>query len=386
SLVQNEALTHTHSRSNSYSSISGSPIPLFHPSSSSCIRCHNLHPTNRLQSPRTLYARTIQLPNGDLLSTWENYSPEPPLVYFPIYRSTDFGKTWAAYSNVTDKVNGYGLRYQPFLYYLSESIGSFKAGTLLLAGNSIPEDLSSTHIELYASHDDGLTWSFVSHIASGGEAEPDNGLTPVWEPFLMTYNGQLVCYYSDQRDNATYGQKLVHQVSSDLKKWGPVVNDVAYPTYTDRPGMPTVAKLPNGKYIFMHEYGSFFNTSDYSFPVYYRISANPLDFNSAEGIQLVAKDGTKPTSSPYVTWTPYGGAHGTIIANGQSSTSIFINQALGAGEWTEVATPEVAAYSRSLRVLEEGDGNWLVLTGGGDSAATTDNLVSVSVLNLKGLV
>ncbi|KAJ5630374.1 Neuraminidase [Penicillium longicatenatum] len=335
--------------------------------------------------PRTLYARTIELPNGDLLSTWENYSPEPPLVYFPIYRSKDYGKTWSAYSNVTDKVNGYGLRYQPFLYYLTESIGSFKAGTILLAGNSIPEDLSTTHIDLYASHDQGLTWEFVSHIASGGEALPNNGLTPVWEPFLMTYKGKMICYYSDQRDNATYGQKLVHQVSSDLKKWGPVVDDVAYPTYTDRPGMPTVTKLPNGQYIYMYEYGSFFGTSSYSFPVYYRLSSNPLDFNSAEGIQLIATDGTKPTSAPYVVWTPYGGKHGTIIANGQSSSSIFVNKALGKGEWTKVSSPEVAAYSRSLRVLE-GDGNWLVLTGGGDSASTTDNLVSVSVMDLKGLV
>lgn len=135
----------------------------------------------------------------------------------------------------------------------------------------------------------------------------------------------------------------------------------------------------------MYEYGSFFGTSSYSFPVYYRLSSNPLDFNSAEGIQLIATDGTKPTSAPYVVWTPYGGKHGTIIANGQSSSSIFVNKALGKGEWTKVSSPEVAAYSRSLRVLE-GDGNWLVLTGGGNSASTTDNLVSVSVMNLKGLV
>ena len=142
-------------------------------------------PPSDYNIPRTLYARNEQLPNGDLLATWENYSPEPPLVYFPIYRSKDYGKTWKEISKVQDEVNGFGLRYQPFLYYLPESVGSFKAGTLLLAGNSIPENLSSTHIDLYASHDEGLTWEFLSHIAAGGEAEPDNGLTPVWEPFLL---------------------------------------------------------------------------------------------------------------------------------------------------------------------------------------------------------
>lgn len=38
--------------------------------------------------------------------------------------------------------------------------------------------------------------------------------------------GKLICYYSDQRANTTHGQKMVHQVSKDLKSWGPVVDDV----------------------------------------------------------------------------------------------------------------------------------------------------------------
>lgn len=142
-------------------------------------------PPSNYTIPRTLYPRNEQLPNGDLLATWENYSPEPPQVYFPIYRSKDHGKTWNEISQVHDTANGLGLRYQPFLYYLPEKVGSFKKGTLLLAGSSIPTDLSSTNIDLYASKDDGLTWKFVSHIAAGGHAEPNNGLTPVWEPFLL---------------------------------------------------------------------------------------------------------------------------------------------------------------------------------------------------------
>ena len=57
--------------------------------------------------PRVLYARTVQLEDGSLLATWENYSPEPPKVYFPIYHSTDKGATWKHISNVTDTQNGY---------------------------------------------------------------------------------------------------------------------------------------------------------------------------------------------------------------------------------------------------------------------------------------
>lgn len=142
-------------------------------------------PPRNYTIPRTLYARNEQLPNGDILATWENYSPEPPAVYFPIYRSSDHGKTWKEISRVHDTANGLGLRYQPFLYYLPEPVGRFRAGTLLLAGSSIPTDLSSTQIDLYASQDEGYTWKFLSHIAAGGEAVPNNGLTPVWEPFLL---------------------------------------------------------------------------------------------------------------------------------------------------------------------------------------------------------
>jgi hypothetical protein len=38
--------------------------------------------------------------------------------------------------------------------------------------------------------------------------------------------GKLICYYADQRDNATHGQKLSHQVTDDLLNWGPPVDDV----------------------------------------------------------------------------------------------------------------------------------------------------------------
>jgi hypothetical protein len=127
-------------------------------------------PPSTYTIPRTLYARSLLLNQHKettdvLLSTWENYSPEPP--YFPIYRSADGGLTWTHLSDVHDTVNGWGLRYQPFLYELPQAIGSYPAGTIILAGNSIPSDLSKTKIDVYASSDAGKTWSFVSTVASG---------------------------------------------------------------------------------------------------------------------------------------------------------------------------------------------------------------------------
>jgi hypothetical protein len=335
--------------------------------------------------PKVLYARSAQLKDGSLIATWENYSPEPPQVYFPIYHSKDGGYTWKERSRVQDQVNGWGLRYQPFLYVLDKPFAGYKAGTVLLAGSSIPKDLSVTQIELYASTDSGKTWKFVSHIARGGEAVPNNGLTPVWEPFLMVYKNKLICYYSDQRD-PKYGQKMVHQTTTDLKTWGPVVDDVKYPTYTDRPGMPTVALLPNGKYIMSYEYGGGPHGSDtsYQFPVHYKIASSPEEFDAAVGLPVVATNGVIPLGSPYTVWSPVGGKNGTIIVSGHSSTDVFINKGLGAGDWVAVPTPEKAAYTRHLRVLK--DQKKLLIMGGGELPPTDgSNRVEVTVMDISKL-
>jgi hypothetical protein len=332
--------------------------------------------------PGVLYARSAQLPNGDLLATWENYSPEPPMVYFPIYKSTDQGYTWTELSRVQDTQNGWGLRYQPFLYVLPEAMADFPAGTVLASGSSIPKDLSKTQIELYASCDSGETWEFVSHIAAGGVALPNNGETPVWEPFLYQHEDTLICYYSDQRDTA-YGQKMVHQTTTDLKTWGPVIDDVTYPTYTDRPGMPTLAKLPNGQFIMTYEYGGNHGNSSYSFPVHYKIVSDPEKFGAATGVELKATDGTVPTGSPYVVWSSVGGANGTIIASGHSNSEVFVNTQLGQGAWVKVATPETTHYTRHLRVLS--DETKLLIMGGGQLPPSSTNKVQLSVMDISNL-
>ena len=369
--------------------------------------------------PRVLYARSAQLPNGDLLATWENYSPEPPLVYFPIFKSTDQGYTWKELSRVQDTQNGtlrnllkctffdlvsqtpfrttaphdqtpqltphpgWGLRYQPFLYVLPEALGSYPAGTVLLSGSSIPTDLSKTQIELYASTNSGKTWKFVSHIAAGGVALPNNGETPVWEPFLMKHKNTLICYYSDQRANTTHGQKMVHQTTTDLKTWGPVVDDVVYPTYTDRPGMPTVARLPDGRFIMTYEYGGGPGFSNYQFPVYYKIVSDPEKFGAATGVPLKTSDGSQPTGSPYVVWSSVGGKNGTIIASAHSNSEIFVNTQLGEGPWRKVASPEQNAYTRHLRVLQ--DQKKLLIMGGGQLPPSSTNKISVSVMDISKL-
>jgi hypothetical protein len=340
--------------------------------------------------PGTLYARTLQLPDRSLLATWENYSPEPPPVYFPIFRSTDYGLSWTEISRVQDTSgNNFGMRYQPFLYLLPEDWSTWKAGTVFLAGSSIPTDLSSTDIQLYASTDNGVTWEFVSSIAKGGRAIPNNGETPVWEPFLMLHNGQLICYYSDQRDPA-HGQKLVHQTSIDGKAWGAVVDDVAYANYTARPGMTTVAQIGiSGDFVMTYEYGGGpvdgVLPVNYTFPVFYKIASDPTQFGQVEGQPLVTNDASRtvPVSSPYVI---YDKSQNAIIVSCGTLSDVLINHAAGdVGSWESRSTGESVSYTRSLRIIhDESWGSGLLIAGGGKLPPSENNTVTVGVVDTSG--
>jgi hypothetical protein len=207
-------------------------------------------------SPGVMYARAVTLhhngdANGTIVATFETYSNKTP--HFPVLESTDGGASWTRISTVVDTVHGYGMRWNPQIYELPERLGSLPAGTLLVAGLSVPRDMSSTHILMYASTDKGRTWRFASSIATGGAAYALDPFTPVWEPFLLMHDGKLIVLYSDQRENPRYSQKLVHQVSSDGIEWGPLVDDVTYAYQEARPGMPTVAPIGRGRWILTYE-------------------------------------------------------------------------------------------------------------------------------------
>ncbi|KRF42904.1 RICIN domain-containing protein [Paenibacillus sp. Soil787] len=338
-------------------------------------------PPSGSPSPGALYGRSLRLEhsgsaNGTMLATFEQYVNGTPS--FPIFRSTDAGKTWTQISSVTDKVNGWGMRWEPFLYELPQAIGNMPAGTILCAGMSIPSDLSVTKLDLYKSTDHGITWSFVSSIATGGEAISTNGHTPIWEPFLLVANNKLIAYYSDQRD-PNYGQKIVHQTSTDGVNWGSVVNDVIQPPYANRPGMPVVARMGNGNYIMTYEYGG---APEANFAVYYKITSDPENFGAATGTVLRATDGTVPTSSPYVVWLPTGGPNGTLAVSAYSDGSLFLNTQNGAsGTWTKFNSNASSGYSRGL--LPMSDGHTLFVISGGPLGGNA-NSVTYGTVDLGG--
>lgn len=164
-------------------------------------------------------------------------------------------------------------------------------------------------------------------------------------------NGTVGVFYSDERDPA-HSQKLAHQESTDLVHWGPVIDDVAYPRWRDRPGMTTIAYVPPLKqYILVHEYPGGQSWQGENFPVYYRLSSSPWAFNNASGIPI-SVNGRQPGSSPTVVWTPAGGPNGTIVVSDANYSDVFMNRHNGEPDkWTAHATAQPDGYSRALHVM-----------------------------------
>jgi len=202
--------------------------------------------------PGASYARAVRLSglrpgrSRTLLATFQQFGRPG----FPIFRSDDGGRTWHQQGNVPNTGEAAGVWLQPFLYELPRAFAGLPKGAVLCAGNSL-DHFSGTSIVLYASTDHGLTWQFLSTVAKGGAPVPENGHTPVWEPFLLLHRDRLICYYSDQRD-PKYGQKISHQASTDLRRWGPVVTDAVGTDYSQRPGMATVAQVRHSMWIMTH--------------------------------------------------------------------------------------------------------------------------------------
>ncbi len=198
----------------------------------------------------------------------------------------------------------------------------------------------------------------------------------------MMYNGQIVCYFSDQRDPA-HSQKLVHVTTTNLRQWSCIVDDVAYPTYNDRPGMTTVAHIEStGQYIMTYEY------CGKGCAVYYKTASNPLLFNSAPGIPLVGNNTAKtvPISGPYVIWTPNpakANGAGVIIVSGTSREELFINDDGAApGGWKMVNVGQWSTYSRSLRIVTLKGKKKLLIGNGGNFGPGECNSIANGVIDV----
>lgn len=297
--------------------------------------------------------------NGTVLASFERFdNTDGDKPSFPVYRSTNFGASWSAVTNINDAQFGVGNRWQPSLYELPEASGNLPRGTILLAGNAVPNDLSTTRLVLYKSTDAGNTWSFVSTIDTGGDGRydpsPSSTRTPVWEPELELTPSGLVAYFSDERakDRGVL-QGIVHRVSTDGgRTWGPVVDDVMPPDRNARPGMMSVTRLPNGKYLGVYEVVNV----DNSVPVYAKISDDGVNWPNPTqlGTRIQTANNQWMNGSPSVEWVPTGGPNGTIILTGgwlqnsdPNQSNFLANTNLGVGDWTLFPAPVDSAQTLS---------------------------------------
>lgn len=343
------------------------------------------------------YARAVRLHAAKpgqprpLLATYQSFASSP----FPLYRSDDDGRTWARQGSVLGADAPAGIYLQPYLYELPRPFGGLPKGALLFSCNYWPFDFTrpfpfaSTNIQLYASTDAGLTWELLSTVAQGGPPDTTNGATPVWEPFLLLHENKLICYYSDQRD-PDYGQKLAHQTSTDLRTWGPVVNDATGTTYPERPGMTTVAQLRGDLWIMTYEFGAPVDPANpdqnnYTYHVHYRIASDPESFRFSEDTPLLDSGGYAPNASPVVSWSDSGGGNGTIVVTANDDQDFFVNRDLGdPGKWTRVSSPMPAGYSRFTIPLGDAGcaqdpGLVFVITGAqyGDPGGVSAGIISL---------
>lgn len=311
----------------------------------------------------TTYAKMIVLKNsgssnGTQIVTFDQLVLENGVQVYPIYRSTDNGASWSRIAAVKPSTQFPALTRtaQPSLYETPIQLGSMPAGTLLLSGMIMPTDRSSSRLVMYKSLDHGVTWSFVSTVDTGGAAtydpSPTSTTTTVWEPSLaVDANGGLVTYFSDERQKANgVLQAVSYRRSTDGGlTWGGVVNVSAPTNQSDRPGMITVTRLPNGKYIATFEVVNRPSQSNNTAPVYYKISPDGLTWSpeTSIGTKIALPNGRGIGSSPEVRWIPTAGnANGMIVVSSKwgltasgaidGGQNFFVNRTQGTGAWEQL--------------------------------------------------
>ncbi|MER5802965.1 RICIN domain-containing protein [Streptomyces mirabilis] len=389
-----------------------------------------------------VYPKSAQLPSGRLVASFEKSTVvaatgSADRQTLPVYKSDDHGTTWQplsevkapAYLSSDPQYAKYTSNWtNPYLYTLPQDVGNLKQGTLLLASvvsgddqyyrehkaadpNWTPSndgDRGDLAIALYSSTDEGASWKVVNVIATGGwqggsagaigqniaAANTHQQVDPVWEPYLMVYQGQLVCYYSDENDytgfNATtgvptldpanttdsHGQILAHKTwDGRSAQWSAPVVDIAGLTQSvgggrtqiggGRPGMANVVRTADGKWLLTFEYwGGGANTR-------YVVADNPLQFYrgspTGEAVTSLPVDtGSRPLAtggSPVVIRLPGG----RLVYNAAGSGNVWVNESgRSDGTWKEYQTTSKAGYSRSLQYVD-GTGRIAILNNQGTS-------------------
>jgi hypothetical protein len=294
------------------------------------------------------YPRVIRLASGKILaSLTTNNGADGTGV---ISASTDGGRTFQQIATIADPAaeGGAGICCST-LYELPSAVGPLPKGSVLwanTAGYTTPPDRRSTKQRLWASQDEGRTWRFLSDIA-----ESPNQYN-AWEPsMLVTADGSLAVFYSDETDKAKHDQKLVQVRTSDGVRWTGFRETVVSDAWNVRPGMINAIRLPDRTYFMTYEVCN--NDKIRLCSAYYRRSADGWDYGDPRDLGTVVRtaDGKQGRHTPMPAWSPGPGPHGTILlitemlvlADGKlapgNGGTILANDANGDGPWYEIPAP-----------------------------------------------
>lgn len=284
--------------------------------------------------PRAIRLQANGINNGRLLASIDVANAGN------IYESLDDGITWNKVGTVTEREAPCCTE----LYEVPRNLGPVAAGTLFWATSVNLTGAGPRGIRIYKSTDLGRSWSYHSMPVSGG----NSGL---WEAeFAIDSQGRLVVYYaSEEHKGAGYNQLLAHKISTDGGiSWSNEIFDVAIGGGIERPGMPTVTKLPNGTYVMVYEICGISNCDTYM-----RTSPNGIDWGNPadKGKRIESIAGHHLSHAPTVNWINDGTPNGTLVVAGQvlrnsnnsnatmNGKAFMVNKNLGNGLWQEMQTP-----------------------------------------------
>ncbi|MFF1573352.1 ricin-type beta-trefoil lectin domain protein [Leifsonia sp. NPDC058292] len=320
----------------------------------------NTYPNGTAGYPRATRLDFDGSANQTMLSTFAKGGHGAPGT-LPIYRSTDGGGNWSQISTISSHTAGWDIE-APTLYEVPRTITGLNQGDVLAAGTAWQVGNYTTQkVEVFRSTDKGQSWQYLSDCTSTS-GMPNTWGHGIWEPsFLVTSNNTLACFISDERpaNSATNNQAIGHYTSTNGGvTWSSTqTQDVVFPNDNlARPGMQTFAALPNGSFVMSYELCRDATNADHACEVYVKFSSDGLNWGAAgtAGTLVSTADGRQLLHTPFISWAPGGGANGTLLLSGQrvvsgptgnktvlaeSGTVLFTKTNLGAGAWTEAATP-----------------------------------------------
>ncbi len=305
-----------------------------------------------LTNDAAAYARTVRLSHS--ADSTKNGNIVVAMTAFPstgaeasIYSSTD-GVTFTKIGGVKDADFSGGLCCGT-LYELPSQVGDLPAGMLLWSGSvGQSSTTQAMQLKVYASADQGKTWSYLSNCSTGTKPGTTGG--GLWEPqFTVASDGALVCFFSDETV-AGHSQLLRQVRTYNGLTWQDSKYTVASTMQSDRPGMVVVTKLPSGLYFMSNEL-----CGPAACTVFTRTSADGWNWGDATnmGNRVVTETGEWLEHAPTNAWAPSAASpNGTIlligqmmysstgsVASGNGITILTNHSADGTGTWGTMPAP-----------------------------------------------